>query len=164
MPASKKKKTFEQAQDAGWVKETKDRLDKVAQRVDEDKSTPLEQEWMRAGTMDLEKWRQGERIATRSSNVTVRSGEETAELIYRSSNEGLVATGYNPWRHTTYVAGRPVQVHVEFRKPYSQHVFTNRKPTHQFCCDLAEAAAKHCVWEPIAPLDFRSLPGGHRGQ
>ena len=83
MPASKKKKTFEQAQDAAWVKETKDRLDKVAQRVDEDKSTPLEQEWMRAGTMDLEKWRQGEPIATKSKEAIVRSGEETAELIYR---------------------------------------------------------------------------------
>ena len=29
---------------------------------------------------------------------------------------------------------------------------------------LAGAAAKHCAWEPIAPVDFRSLPGDHSGQ
>ena len=79
-------------------------------------------EWMRAGTMDQEAWRLGEPIATKSTTI-VRSGEETAELIYRSSNEGLVATGYNP-RHTTCVTGRPVQVHVESWEPHSQHVCT----------------------------------------
>ena len=120
MPASKKVKTFDQAQDDGWLKETKDRLDRVAGRLDDgdDKSGPGEMEWMRAGTMDLEEWRLGEPIATKST-TNVRSGEEIAELIYRSSNEGLVAIGYNPWRHTTYVTGRPVQVHVESWKPYS---------------------------------------------
>ena len=120
MPASKKVKTFDQAQDDRWVKETKDRLDKVAGRLDdgEDKSDPGEMEWMRAGTMDLEEWRLGEPIATKST-TNVRSGEEIAELIYRSSNEGLVAIGYNPWRHTTCVTGRPVQVRVESWMPYS---------------------------------------------
>ena len=134
MPTSKKKKkTFEQAQDDHWLKETKDRLDQVAERLDndEDKSGPSEQEWMRAGTMDLEKWRYGEPIATEST-TTIRSAEETAELIYRSSNEGLMATGYNPWRHTTYVTGRPVQVHVKSWKTYSQHVCTLRKSILQF--------------------------------
>ena len=166
MPAAKKKKkTFETAQDDHWVRETKDRLDKVAERLDggEDKSGPAEQEWMRAGTMDLEKWRLGEPIATESI-TTVRGGEETAELIYRSSNEGLLATGYNPWRHTTYVTGRPVQVHVECWKPYCQRVCTIRRSILQFVVTLAEAAAQHCVWEPIAPVDFRSLPGDHSGQ
>ena len=120
MPASKKVKTVDQAQDDGWLKETKDRLDRVAGRLDDgdDKSGPGEMEWMRAGTMDLEEWRLGEPIATKST-TNVRSGEETAELIYRSSNEGLVAIGYNPWRHTTHVAGRPAQVHAESWKPYS---------------------------------------------
>ena len=66
MPASKKVKTFDQAQDDRWVKETKDRLDKVAKRFDEgeDKSIPTEGDWLRAGTMDLEEWRRGEPIAT----------------------------------------------------------------------------------------------------
>ena len=136
MPASKKVKTFDQAQDDSWVKETKDRLDKVARRLDEsqDKSGPGEAEWMRAGTMGLEAWRLGEPIATNEPTI-VRSGEETAELLYRSSNEGLVSTGWNPWRHTWMVTGRPVQVRVESWKPYSQYVCTIRKSILQFCCD-----------------------------
>ena len=87
MPASKKVKTFDQAQDDRWVKETKDRLDKVAGRLDdgEDKSGPGEMEWMRAGTMDLEEWRLGEPIATKST-TTVRSGAGSCPKV-RSRTE-----------------------------------------------------------------------------
>ena len=89
---------------SGWVKETKDRLDKVARMFDEgeDKEQPEEMKWMQAGTQDLWAFRKGEPIASTDTPI-VRCGDQTAELVYRASNEGLVATGYNPWRHTIHL-------------------------------------------------------------
>ena len=37
-------------------------------------------------------------------------------------------------------------------------------PFFNFVVTLAEAAAMRCVWELIAPVDLRSLPGDHSGQ
>ena len=110
-----KKRDAADAQGDWWLKETKDRLDKVAVEIDrgEDKSAPPELSWMRAGTQDLDDFRRGSPQAGGKPPL-VRSGEETAELMYRASNEGLVATGYNPWRHTSYICGRPVQVFCIF--------------------------------------------------
>ena len=121
-----KKRDAADAQGDWWLKETKDRLDKVAAEMDqgEDKSAPPELAWMRAGTQDLEAFRRGSPQAGGKPPL-VRSGEETAELMYRSSNEGLVCV----------------------------FIFT-----------LAEANAKHFVWEPIAPDEILILPGDHSDQ
>ena len=113
MPKSSKgARSYSDAQDASWVKETKDRLDKVASIFDaaDDKGQPEEMKWMQAGTQDLGAFRRGEPIAS-TDPALVRSAEQTAELVYRASNEGLQSTGFNPWRHTHYVTGRPVQVY-----------------------------------------------------
>ena len=34
-------------------------------------------------------------------------------MVHRSGEEGLVASGYSPDRHTVYICGRPVQVFVK---------------------------------------------------
>ena len=98
------------AQGSDWVKETKDRLDETSSQVDwrSDLQKPTEWAWTRAGTQHMALFRQGKPQSTYIEKE--RSGAETAELVYRSSNEGLTATGFNPWRHTTFVGGRPVQV------------------------------------------------------
>jgi hypothetical protein len=82
--------------------------------------------WMRAGTQDLEDFRRGSPQAGGKPPL-VRSGEETAELMYRSSKEGLVAIGYTPWRYTTYVCGRPVQAFCTCWKPYYNRQSTIRE-------------------------------------
>ena len=74
---------------------------------------PPEEEWMKAGTQDMHSYRTGKPLSAATVAEEVRPDSETAELLYRSTNEGLISTGYNPWRHTCYVAGRPVQVHFE---------------------------------------------------
>ena len=113
MPSRRKKKTFEQSQDASWVVETYCRLENVAAQLQEDDSAyPSSQAWMRAGTQDLEALRSGRPwSAASSSSGAHRTGEETSDLLYRATDEGLFATGFNPWRNTWYVTGRPVQVH-----------------------------------------------------
>ena len=106
------KKGFEQADDATWVQEAKQRLDTVASQLDEsEKSYPSHQTWMRAGMQGLKAFRSGESMRPSSFlGPPPRTGEQTADLLYRASNEGLFATGYNPWRNTWYVTGRPMQV------------------------------------------------------
>ena len=111
MGRTRKKKSFEQADDASWVQEAKQRLDTVAAQLDEsEEAYPSHEAWMRAGMQDLRALRTGEAMGSSSASSSIRTGEQTADLLYRASNEGLFATGYNPWRNTWYVTGRPMQV------------------------------------------------------
>ena len=122
MPRNPAKKSFDQAQDASWVQETYQRLDDVAAQLQGDDSPyPSSEAWMRAGTQDLEALRSGQPwSAASSSSGAHRPGEETSDLLYRATDEGLLATGFNPWRHTWYVTGRPVQVHCVIPSMYAQ--------------------------------------------
>ena len=108
------KRDMARAQDDSWVLETKNRLDRMAAQVDwtDDKRAPSEAAWTRAGTQDAAAYRRSEFQATYLDKE--RTGAQTSELVYRSSNEGLTATGFNPWRHTTFVLGRPVQVPLAY--------------------------------------------------
>ena len=99
-----------QAQGSEWVKETRRRLDTVASQLDSSSNLqhPTEAAWTRVATQARTSLHRGE--SARDYVETARAGAETAELLYRSSDEGLTSTGFNPWRHTTFVCGRPVQV------------------------------------------------------
>ena len=43
----------------------------------------------------------------------IRTTEEVMAMVHRGGEEGLVASGYSPDRHTVYICGRPVQVFVK---------------------------------------------------
>ena len=106
MPKSKASKL----QGSDWVKETKERLDKTMGQFDQyhEVEQPGVSAWEKASTQPLAELREAQ--PQRSYLPKARSGQETNELLYRASHEGLARSGYNPWKHTTMVAGRPVQV------------------------------------------------------
>ena len=53
----------------------------------------------------------GEPVAPGANEGTeFRTSEEVMAMVHRGGEEGLLASGYSPDRHTVYICGRPVQV------------------------------------------------------
>ena len=68
----------------------------------------------------------GEPVAPGANEETeFRTSEEVMAMVHRGGEEGLLASGFSPDRHTVYICGRPVQVFVKSHGSFtmtSQHI------------------------------------------
>jgi hypothetical protein len=104
------KKEMKESQDNSWVKETSARLLRMQQQIDRghDGSNISNDSWERVATQPIYDLRSG--LVHSSSRSAPLSGQETAELAYRMSGEAISKSIFNPWKNTSMICGRPVQV------------------------------------------------------
>ena len=104
------KKDMKAAQDNSWVKETHARVHRMQQQIDQghDGSNISNDSWERVATQPIYDLRSGS--AHTESRSAPLSGQETAELAYRMSGEALTKSIFIPWKNTSMICGRPVQV------------------------------------------------------
>ena len=104
-----------QAQDDGWLHETAQRLEKRRAMLEQDHEGEhhAEEAWQRVARDQLRDLCEGKPASASEKRESPLSGAETAELIYRSTSEGLTLSAYNPWQHTGMIEGRPVQVQID---------------------------------------------------
>ena len=104
------------AQDDGWLHETAERLEKRRAMLEQDHQGEhhAEEAWQRVARDQLRDLCEGKPASASGKRESPLSGAETAELIYRSTSEGLTLSAYTPWQHTGMIEGRPVQVQISF--------------------------------------------------
>ena len=93
---------------------TADRLSQH-QAIRGDASVGVTQEtFIELGTRPRRAIAAGEPVAPATEEgAEFRTIEEVMAMVHRGGEEGLVASGYSPDRHTVYICGRPVQVFVK---------------------------------------------------
>ena len=142
------------------MKEVKERLDRTAHQTDFDAGeTPSLRAWVKASTMPLDRLRTGTIERDRSVEED-RSPQDASEVLFRTSNESLMAVGFDPWRHTAMVTGRPVQVSFDSWKPHWKQIYLSchaMSHSHDFCCQACQDR-HHRAREPIAPPKHLALP------
>ena len=118
------KKTPEQ-ESGPWMQASADRINKQ-QAIRGDASAGVTEEtFIELGTRPRRAIAAGEPVAPATERSEVRTTEEVMAMVHRGGQEGLVASGYSPDRHTVYICGRPVQVFVKSRGSLtmtSQHI------------------------------------------
>ena len=94
---------------------TADRLSQH-QAIRGDASVGVTQEtFIELGTRPRRAIAAGEPVAPATDEGTeFRTTEEVMAMVHRGGEEGLVASGFSPGRHTVYICGRPVQVFVKY--------------------------------------------------
>ena len=107
------KKTAEQ-ESAPWMNASADRI-RAHRAIRGDASTGVtEDTFVELGTRPRRAIAAGEPVAPAAQEgAEFRTSEEVMAMVHRGGEEGLVASGYSPDRHTVYICGRPVQVFVK---------------------------------------------------
>ena len=109
-----KKKTGPEQESGPWMKASADRISKH-QAIRGDASIGVTEEtFIELGTRPRRAIAAGEPVAPAAEEgAEFRTTEEVMAMVHRGGEEGLVASGYSPDRHTVYICGRPVQVFVK---------------------------------------------------
>ena len=111
---------------------TQERLSKhVAIRGDATHGV-TEETFMELGTRPRRAIAAGEPVAPGAKEETeFRTTEEVMAMVHRAGEEGVVASGFSPDRHTVYICGRPVQVFV---KSHASSTMTSQKILNLSVC------------------------------
>ena len=108
MPRGRKKSQPDEAET--WQSESFARLSaRAKERAESDALLPSQSDFQMLATRPIEKLALGEPIAP-GEEETRRTAEQTAQYAFRTSQEGQMAAGFSPHRHSVTVCGRPVQV------------------------------------------------------
>ena len=101
-------------QSGPWMEAARARL-RQHEEARGDATTGLSEElFVQLGTRPRRALAAGELVAPAAEEATdFRTSEEVMAMVHRGGEEGLVASGYSPDRHTVYICGRPVQVFVK---------------------------------------------------
>ena len=94
-----------------WQAPSFKRLSDRAKERRESRAAPTEERFDLMATRPIDKLALGEPIAPGEEKAR-RSAEQTAQYAFRTSEEGQMAAGFSPHRHSVVVCGRPVQVTV----------------------------------------------------
>ena len=112
---ARRRKTPESASEAvgeeGWVAATARRLE-VSREAYPARRQPSYSAFVEA--VDTERGGTGA-ASSSSSGVTTSDAVAAARRMHRHGGEGLLATGFEPQRHSIMILGRPVQVPVPER-------------------------------------------------
>ena len=108
-----KREKLTKAQDDSWTKEVAMRLERGRRLLEEGHTgqNVSEEAWQRVASESQWALREGKQPGT-DMRVSPLSGVETAEMVYRSTGEGLQLSKWNPWQNSGMVEGRPVQVQI----------------------------------------------------
>ena len=99
-------------QSGPWMEAARARL-RQHEEARGDATTGLSEElFVQLGTRPRRALAAGELVAPAGEPREFRCTEEVMAMVHRSGQEGLRPSGYSPDRHTVYICGRPVQVHV----------------------------------------------------
>ena len=108
----RRKKTGPEQESGPWMQATADRLSQH-QAIRGDASIGVTQEtFIELGTRPRRAIAAGEPVAP-AERKEFKTSEEVMAMVHRCGEEGIVASGYSPDRHTVYICGRPVQVFVK---------------------------------------------------
>ena len=113
MPRRGRKRGPQEAE--AWQSESHTRLSARAKSSANSGADLSYSSFERLATRPIEALASGEPIAPGEVEVR-RSGEQASRYHYRTSQEGQMAAGFEPHRHSVMICGRPVQVAVA-RKP-----------------------------------------------
>ena len=109
MPRGRKTNPPDEAEK--WQAPSFKRLSDRAKERRESRAAPTEERFDLMATRPIDKLALGEPIAPGEEKAR-RSAEQTAQYAFRTSEEGQMAAGFSPHRHSVVVCGRPVQVTV----------------------------------------------------
>ena len=106
---SRSKKGAEEAE--AWQTESHARISARAKERAANRAQPSLYGFEKLATRPIDKLALGEPIAP-GEQETRRTAEQTTQYAFRTSQEGQMAAGFSPHRHSVTVCGRPVQVTV----------------------------------------------------
>ena len=95
-----------------WQTESHARITARAKERADAHAAPSQYGFEKLATRPIEKLALGEPIAP-GEKESRGTAEQTAQYAFRTSQEGQMAAGVDPHRHSVTVCGRPVQVTVE---------------------------------------------------
>ena len=107
MPRSKSKGPPQDAE--AWQRESHARISARAKERADSAAAPSYYGFEKLATRPIAALASGEPIAPGEAEER-RAGEQAARYHFRTSQEGQMAAGFDPHRHSVVVCGRPVQV------------------------------------------------------